>query len=29
MDMTLPGLASAESIEADGAWVDVPDSRTW
>lgn len=29
MDMTLPGLASIESARNDGAWVDVPDSRTW
>ena len=29
MDMTLPGLVSQESILQDGAWLDVPDSRTW
>jgi predicted dehydrogenase len=29
MDMTLPGLISQQSIEQDGAWLDVPDSRTW
>lgn len=29
MDMTLPGLISQESITRDGAWLDVPDSRTW
>jgi predicted dehydrogenase/GNAT superfamily N-acetyltransferase len=29
MDMTLPGLASQESAAAGGAWIDVPDSRTW
>ncbi len=29
MDMTLPGLASQESIEQDGRWVDVPDPRKW
>lgn len=29
MDMTLPGLCSQESIIRQGAWVDVPDSRTW
>jgi len=29
MDMTLPGLISQESIAAGGAWLDVPDSRTW
>ena len=29
MDMTLPGLASMESIENDGEWVEVPDSRQW
>lgn len=29
MDMTLPGLISQQSIVQDGAWLDVPDSRTW
>jgi predicted dehydrogenase len=29
MDMTLPGLVSQESILKGGAWLDVPDSRTW
>lgn len=29
MDMTLPGLASVESIERGGDWVEVPDSRDW
>lgn len=29
MDMTLPGLVSQESIESDGAWLNVPDSRQW
>ncbi|PCJ51481.1 MAG: hypothetical protein COA79_26165 [Planctomycetota bacterium] len=29
MDMTLPGLVSQESISKDGAWLTVPDSRTW
>jgi predicted dehydrogenase len=29
MDMTLPGLISQASIAAGGAWLDVPDSRTW
>ena len=29
MDMTLPGLISQESIEQNGAWLDVPDSRSW
>jgi len=29
MDMTLPGLCSQESIRKNGAWIDVPDSRTW
>ena len=29
MDMTLPGLISQASILADGAWMPVPDSRTW
>jgi predicted dehydrogenase len=29
MDMTLPGLISQESINANGAWLPVPDSRLW
>ena len=29
MDITLPGLVSQQSILQDGAWLDVPDSRTW
>jgi predicted dehydrogenase len=29
MDMSLPGLISQASIAAGGAWLDVPDSRTW
>ncbi len=29
MDMTLPGLVSQASIQAGGAWLDVPDSRAW
>ena len=29
MDMTLPGLVSQQSILQKGAWLDVPDSRTW
>ena len=29
MDMTLPGLVSQQSILQGGAWLDVPDSRTW
>ena len=29
MDMTLPGLVSQQSIGQGGAWLDVPDSRTW
>ncbi len=29
MDMTLPGLASQQSIVEGGRWVDVPDSRAW
>lgn len=29
MDMTLPGLASQQSIAQGGAWVAVPNSRNW
>jgi len=29
MDMTLPGLVSQASIRAEGAWMEVPDSRAW
>ena len=29
MDMTLPGLISQESIQHDGKWMTVPDSRKW
>ena len=29
MDITLPGLVSQQSIAQDGAWLPVPDSRTW
>lgn len=29
MDMTLPGLISQQSVAQGGAWLDVPDSRTW
>jgi len=29
MDMTLPGLVSQQSIAQGGAWLPVPDSRTW
>lgn len=29
MDMTLPGLISQQSIQQDGAWLPVPDSREW
>ena len=29
MDMTLPGLVSQQSIQKNGAWLDVPDSRKW
>jgi predicted dehydrogenase len=29
MDMTVPGLASQQSIANGGEWIDVPDSRTW
>lgn len=29
MDMTLPGLISQASVQAGGAWMTVPDSRTW
>jgi len=29
MDMTLPGLISQQSIQQDGQWLAVPDSRNW
>ena len=29
LDMTLPGLLSQSSIAQGGAWMDVPDSRSW
>lgn len=29
MDMTLPGLISQQSIARKGAWISVPNSRTW
>ncbi len=29
LDMTLPGLASQQSIGEGGSWVEVPDSRDW
>jgi len=29
MDMTLPGLISQQSIQEDGRWIEVPDSRDW
>jgi len=29
MDMSLPCLLSQQSIQEDGAWLEVPDSRTW
>lgn len=29
MDMTLPGLVSQQSIQQDGEWLEVPDSRDW
>ena len=29
MDMTLPGLVSQQSIQQEGAWIEVPDSRDW
>lgn len=29
MDMTLPGLVSQQSVLEGGAWLPVPDSRTW
>ena len=29
LDMTLPGLVSQASILDGGAWMEVPDSRTW
>lgn len=27
--MTLPGLVSQQSIDQDGQWLSVPDSRAW
>ena len=29
MDMTLPGLVSQQSIQENGRWLPVPDSRAW
>jgi len=29
MDITVPGLVSQQSIERDGEWLEVPDSRDW
>jgi predicted dehydrogenase len=29
LDISLPGIASRESIANDGEWVDVPDPREW
>lgn len=29
LDMTLPGLVSQQSIQNDGQWLPVPDSRDW
>ena len=29
LDMTLPGLISQQSIQEDGRWIEVPDSRKW
>ncbi len=29
MDMTLPGLVSQQSVQQDGRWMFVPDSRRW
>ena len=29
LDMTLPGIMSKTSMENNGEWVDVPDSRLW
>jgi predicted dehydrogenase len=29
LDMTLPGLISQQSIQQEGAWLPVPDSRAW
>jgi len=29
MDYTLPGLVSQQSVLQEGAWLPVPDSRTW
>jgi predicted dehydrogenase len=29
LDMTLPGLVSQQSIQQNGVWLEVPDSRAW
>ena len=29
LDMSLPGILSVASVRQQGAWVDVPDPRTW
>ena len=29
MDMTLPGLCSQHSMQNEGTWIEVPDSRSW
>lgn len=29
MDMTLPGLVSQQSVQENGQWMSVPDSRKW
>lgn len=29
MDMTIPGVISQASIQQEGEWLDVPDSREW
>lgn len=29
MDMSLPGLIAQQSIQNNGQWIDVPDSRAW
>jgi hypothetical protein len=29
MELTFPGLVSQESIQRNGEWLPVPDSREW